>query len=220
MTKYYKARIAKKHGINILALEFTKAIPMCLMFMRFQEYSEGIRKVRDHNPMPEGDVMYHYYRKTKKLYHKAGWAGFNLRGDLVNQYRGLSVEYDIPFNILERELIKLIDKHLHMRGNKFFVIAYMKGDKATRKHELMHALYYNNPAYKYHVDKILDKVSTKKAGKYLRKLGYRFSGKHGDYIFNDEIQAYVLSDTKKTIKQFGLSSKTLKKLQKLKRDFF
>ena len=218
MTKYYKARIAKKHGINILALEFTKAIPMCLMFMRFQEYSEGIRKVRDHDPMPEGDVMYHYYRKTKKLYHKAGWSGFNLRGDLFNEFINKSAA--MPFNILENSLLRLVDKNFRSKGDKFFIIAYMKGDKATRKHELMHALYYNNPAYKYHVDKILDRVSTKEAGKYLRKLGYRFSGKHGDYIFNDEIQAYVLSDTKKIIKQFGLSSKTLKKLQKLKRDCF
>lgn len=218
MKKYYKARIAKKHGINILALEFTKDIPMCLMFMRFQEYSEGIRKVRDHNPMPEGDIMYHYYRKTKKLYHKAGWAGFNLRGDLFNEFINKSAA--MPFNILENSLLRLVDKHFRSKGNKFFVIAYRKGDKATRKHELLHALYYNNPAYKFRIDSILGSADTKQAKKYLKNLGYGFSGVWGDYIFYDEIQAYVLTESKKVTREFGLSKKVLRQLKDAKREYF
>ena len=218
MAKYFKVRPIKGKG-NILALEFSKEIPMGMMFMRFQEYSEGIKGVRDKSPMPEGDILYKYFKKTKKVYYKAGWAGFNLRGDLFLEYVNSG---KFALNILEQKLVYLIRDEFDWKGlgNKFFIIAYHKGDKATKKHELLHALYYLNPIYRARVDSILCVANLKKARKYLKKLGYGLGGTHGDYIFYDEIQAYVLTDKPKIVKAFGLSKKVIRKLQALKREYY
>ena len=213
MKKYYKSKVI---GGNILALEFKDAIPMTMMFMRFQEYGEGIPKIRDKNPVPEGDVLYHYYRKFGTIYYTAGYAGFNIRGDLFNEWLGK--RGDIPFSTLEKQLVDEVDAEFeYQNSNQFFIIAYMKGDKVTKKHELLHALYYLNAEYREKVNAILDKVSTKRAKRYLQTMDYTFGGKHGDWILYDEIQAYVLSDDPEV---FKLPEKTLDKLKKLKKEYF
>ena len=212
MKKYYKSKVI---GGNILALEFKDAIPMTMMFMRFQEYGEGIPKVRDKNPVTEGDVLYHYYRKFGTIYYTAGYAGFNLRGDLFNEWK--AKRGNISYNILEGELVREVSSSFPFKSDKFFIIAYMKGDKVTKKHELLHALYYLNAEYREKVNAILDKVSTKRAKRYLQTMDYTFGGKHGDWILYDEIQAYVLSDDPEV---FRLPEKTLDKLKKLKKEYF
>jgi hypothetical protein len=212
MKKYFKSKVIDD---NILALEFKDAIPMTMMFMRFQEYGEGIPKIRDKDPVPEGDVLYHYYRKFGTIYYTAGYAGFNLRGDLFNEWR--AKRGDIPYNTLESELEILVNKYFFDMEDDFFVIAYMKGDKVTKKHELLHALYYLNADYRDGVNAALNKVSTKRAKRYLQTMDYTFGGKHGDWILYDEIQAYVLSDDPEV---FRLPERTLDKLKKLKKEYF
>jgi hypothetical protein len=186
-----------------------------MMFMRFQEYGEGLPKIRDKDPVPEGDVLYHYYRKFGTIYYTAGYAGFNLRGDLFNEWR--AKRGDIPYNTLESELEILVNKYFFDMEDDFFVIAYMKGDKVTKKHELLHALYYLNADYRDGVNAALNKVSTKRAKRYLQTMDYTFGGKHGDWILYDEIQAYVLSDDPEV---FRLPERTLDKLKKLKKEYF
>ena len=214
MKKYYKTRLI---GAT-LVLEFKDAIPMTMMFMRFQEYGEGIPKIRDKDPVTEGDVLYHYYKRFGTIYYTAGYAGFNIRGDLFNEWK--AKRGNIPYNKLEQELVDEVNNTFGAqfdRGNHFYIIAYVKDDKATKKHELLHALYYLNADYRYKVNEILDSVSTKKAKKYLQSLDYTFGGKHGQWVLYDEIQAYVLSDDPEV---FGLSNKTLRKLKKLKKEYF
>lgn len=214
MKKYYKSTVIDG---NILALEFKDAVPMTMMFMRFQEYGEGIPKIRDKNPVPEGDVLYHYYRKFGTIYYTAGYAGFNIRGDLFNEFTNIYNDPPLFSNILESELENLVHQNFSDLGDQFYIVAYMKGDKVTKKHELLHALYYLNAEYREKVNAILDKVSTKRAKRYLKTMDYTFGGKHGDWILYDEIQAYVLSDDPEV---FKLSQKTLDKLRKLKKEYF
>jgi hypothetical protein len=213
MAKYYSIKNIK--GLpQILALEFNKNVPMCLMFMRLQEYSEGIKGVRDivHDPM---DVMYLYWKKFKKIYPKAGFGGFNLRGDVMNDLISNLYIHHYPLSKLEKKLIdKLVVISKNFKDNNYFVISWEKNDKATKKHEILHALYYLNSMYRETVNKILANAKLARAKKTLKKWGYRFGGRHGAWILNDEINAYAMTDTKKTIKQLHLTKDTIKQLKK------
>ena len=84
---------------NIFALEFKKAIPMTLMFMRIQEYSEGIKTIRG-DLKREGDTIVRYYEKRKSIYYSDGWAGFNIRGDILQEIYALAPKRNIFWNTL------------------------------------------------------------------------------------------------------------------------
>lgn len=210
MTKPYK--IVDVKYPNILALEFEKTIPMAIMFMRFQEFTEGYKTIRN-RAMPEGDFLYRYWKKFKKVYHKAGWAGFNIKGSTLNT---LVHEYGpSTLNELERDLVSIINDRYYPESN-YFVIAYTKGDKTTKKHEMHHAIFYLNPAYREKVSAILTSQDLTKAKKYLKKLGYNTKD---NYIVLDETHAYASEGSKKINKALGINKKTLKTLRKLSKQY-
>ncbi len=218
MAKFYKF---KKLTPSILGVEFKKCPAMALMFMRMQEYSEGVKTLR-HNILSEGDSLIAYMKKTKKIYYKAGWAGFNIRGDV---FLKVIKEYKGSWNEFETTLIKKVQNKWGMKFDKFyagefFIIAWTKGDKPTKKHELVHAEYYLNRAYRNQVNAILENANTKKTRKYLEKLGYNFKDKiFGQYILLDEINAYAMTDKPKDVKKLHLSKSVLKQLRKVYKEF-
>jgi hypothetical protein len=215
MSKHYK--IIPCNDPRVLVLEFKKTIPMALMFMRLQEYTEGIKPMRD-NILTEGDSILAYYKKRKKIWYKAGWAGFNLRGDTLHNI-WLNHRAFTTWNKLEEELWELTKPYRESYGTKFYVISYVKGEKSTLKHEWHHAMYYLNSVYRFQVDKVLNKRKHKKAKKYLTKLGYGLKGDVGQYIFLDEIQAYHSEHDKPTTKALGLNKKEIKQLDTLSKRY-
>jgi len=216
-TKYYKT--ISSDDPRIVVLEFKKNFPMALMFMRLQEYTEGIKAMRG-NILSEGDSLLAYYKKRKEIWYKSGWAGFNLRGDTLSKiYRNVSEFETTLWNNLEEQLWGIFYKLYHEHGQNCYIVSYIKGDKTTLRHELHHAKYYLNREYREAVDKLLSKRKHKKARKYLEKLGYSLSGKGGKYIFRDEIQAYHSEKHKPTTKALGLTKEEQKKLLKLSKQY-
>lgn len=197
---------------NILALEFKATIPMTVMFMRFQEFTEGYKTIRS-RLMPEGNFLYRYWKKFKNVYYKAGWAGFNIKGSTLDALTGIYGPSKL--NELEADLLNIV-RDRFPSDSKYFVIAYTKGDKITRKHEIHHAIFYLNRTYRKKVSAVLESQDLTKATKYLKKLGYYTKD---PYIVLDEIHAYALEDNKKTNKALGLNKKTLKALQKLSKQY-
>lgn len=215
MAKYFKK--IKTNNPKVVVLEFKAHIPMALMFMRLQEYTEGIKATRG-NILPEGTSLLYYYKKRKTIWYKDGWAGFNLRGDILKEIFQ-KYYFWTAWNDLEQELWKIRREMSGKYGTDYFIISYTKGDKTTLKHEWHHAMYYLNPTYRWQVDKILANENLKKAGKYLKSLGYSLKGDRGRYIFLDEIQAYLSENDKATTKLLGIRKKTYKKLRKLSKRY-
>jgi len=72
-----------------------------------------------------------------------------------------------------------------------YLIAYIKGDIATKKHELQHAKYYVSVEWRNTIDKIWDSLSSveqKKVTNFLYKLGYPSD------VHRDEFGAYWSSE--------------------------
>lgn len=219
MSKPYKFKLLSP---SILGVEFKKESHMALMFMRIQEYTEGNKAFRG-KILSEGDSLIAYLKKRKKIYYKAGWAGFNIKGSTIIQVSRLR---KIVWNQYEKALFKKcanefgaqFDKYL---GGQFYIIAYVKGDKATKTHERLHATFYLNREYRDKVWELIDENGKKKAKKYLKRMDYNFPKSHeGEYILVDEINAYAMEEkSEKMRKNLGLSCKTFKGLKKLAKEY-
>lgn len=199
---------------DILGVEFRgkhAAQHMALMFMRFQEYTEGLKKFRN-SILPEGDMLIHYLKKKKKIYYKDGFLGFNITSHTISEIIAKKAK-DTVWNKYEQALIdETLALSLVKKQKTYSVIAWVKGDKATKKHELCHAHYFTNIEYRKKVDALLfdSEISLKKAEKYLKKQGYYVGN---PYILMDEINAYVTTDKPSIVKKFGLPKKIVKKLK-------
>jgi hypothetical protein len=130
------------------------------------------------------------------------------------------------WNKYELELFLLCKEHFGSQFDKFasgqfYVIAWIKGDKTTKQHELIHAHFYLNPEYRRKVTTELHKNGLKKGRKYLKKLHYRVTKDFaGNYIVLDEINAYAMEEnSRKTCRDLGLSKSTQKKLRKLAKEY-
>jgi hypothetical protein len=218
MSKPYKFKLISP---SILGVEFTKESHMALMFMRLQEYTEGIKAFRG-KILSEGDSLIAYLKKRKKIYYRAGWAGFNIKGSTIIQVSRLS---KVVWNQYEKALFKKCSaefgpKFDKYKAGQFYVIAYTKGDKATRKHEKLHATFYLDPYYRDKVWNVIDDNGKKKAKKYLKRMDYNFPDSHeGEYILVDEINAYAMEEnSNKMRKNLGLSRKSFKELKKLAKE--
>jgi hypothetical protein len=87
-----------------------------------------------------------------------------------------------------------------------YTIAYIKGDYATKMHELRHARYYLDSQYRNEVNKIwslLDNDTKRTIERFLKRCGYSES------VLIDEFQAYAFTE-KDPEKFFGLKKGSLK----------
>ena len=133
-----------------------------------------------------------YYRDFK---------GFNVPDSVTDKF--LSGNFN-PLGEEEKWLFENLKANITERP--YYVIGYVDvdGEESTRHHELAHALYYLNPAYKNEVNDVVDKFwknisdeSTNKVQKFLTKLGYDKS------IWSDEMNAYLIADKKYLISQLA-----------------
>lgn len=216
MPKHFKF---KELGPSIIGVEFTDYNAMSLMFMRLQEYTEGLKAHRG-VIAPEGDTLINYLKKKNKLYYVDEWAGYNIQG---NTFQEIWRKYpEVVWNKYELELFQEIyatfgaqfDK---FEGGQWYVIAWFKGEKSTKAHEVCHGVFYLNKEYREKVYEVLDEANTKKAYKTIKKMGYYVSltEESGKYILYDEINAYAMTDEKGWETDLRLNKKTLKRLKKL-----
>jgi hypothetical protein len=100
-------------------------------------------------------------------------------------------------NSQELTPIRTLFQQSAKRGIRY-IIAYLQGDHNTRRHELRHALFFVDNAYKATVEKLWDELSDKdkeRVTSLLTTMGY---DKH---VHIDEFQAYCFTEQKNL---FGL----------------
>mmetsp|Transcript_40695 Transcript_40695/g.90475 ORF Transcript_40695/g.90475 Transcript_40695/m.90475 type:complete len:173 (-) Transcript_40695:68-586(-) len=99
--------------------------------------------------------------------------------------------HNFPKSEMSREeLDRVLPKNLQKTCR--YVIACVKGNAQTLKHELCHARYFTNPSYKDSVDSVWSSTLTDKQrshiAAFLTRLGYKPD------VHIDEFQAYALTE--------------------------
>jgi hypothetical protein len=176
----------KIYNENILHVMFSSQKELTMTMCRPQEFYEcnsdrlrdkifSFEKFIDHYTDKDGYIDYFHF-----------WTGFNIPGPVLEDFFEL-------FELTEREK-ELRNVTKKFKNKLYYVISTKAMDKRTLEHELIHAHYYLNPAYKQEVDVLIrhmDKDIKKDVVRGLKEWGY------APHVMNDEINAYMATSSHK-----------------------
>lgn len=165
--------------VAIYFVRFTSQYEMAATFMRFQEYFES-PKFRG-KIFTREEFMDWYARQKGRFTYFEDWSGFNIPG------RILRIFYRGKFHPLTQKEEKLLRAFRQIKGN-FYIIAALKTDAVTLRHEIVHALFYMNANYQKAVVRCFRQYNIAK----LRRAIVRSNGYHPDLAL-DELNAYILT---------------------------
>lgn len=208
----------KKLYPGIYLCTIKDAYDLTMTFCRVQEFYESPHKHIRGKKFKLLDFMREYSATSGCFTYPLDWGGFNVPGRVVDKLYDLGIDdYNEYDRIIECIHLK-INSEVKPRNNYYLIGS--NDDQATIQHEVCHALFTLDKAYKKSVLSLLKKLKRStynKALTGLKNLGY---GKH---VMDDELQAYLSVDYK-TIQQVSdLTEKQLKDLReaaKIFRDHF
>jgi hypothetical protein len=191
-------RITKnKLADGIYLVRFETQYELAATFLRLQEYYES--------PQFSGRVfsleqyMDWYAAQFGAFTYYEDWAGFNVPSTAFRPfYKG---KFD-PLLKKEKRLLRLFK---NLRGRFYVIGVYNSGELGgDLTHELAHALYFTDTAYRHAVRTAMRGYDTSALKKQLAKAGY---AKH---VIPDEVHAYLVAPAGK----LGGRSRALQPLRK------
>ncbi len=195
-----KISVRKIGNLPVWHLSTSSPTTLAMTFVRMQEYYESGSK-QFCGKIFTLDAYKEWYASQHGAWTYAeDWGGFNVPGDAVR-----TVYRSFPDHSKEEKLLfRKLEKLGLFKQERFCLIGTRENDTVTLRHELRHALYAIDDAYRRDIDAVLKRFPTHSFSRFLKKMGY---GKH---VIWDEKQAYALT---------GWPSRLLvtKKLRRLKK---
>jgi hypothetical protein len=191
--------IRNKLADGIYLVRFETQYELAATFLRVQEYYESPRFSRRVFSLEQ--YMDWYAAQFGAFTYYQDWAGFNVPSTALQPF------YEGRFDPLlekEKRLLRLFN---NLRG-RFYVIGIY--DSRDLTHELAHALYFTDAAYRQAVRTAIRGYDTSALKQQLAKAGY---AKH---VIPDEVHAYLVAPTGK----LGGRSRALAPLRKELRAHF
>lgn len=112
--------------------------------------------------------------------------------EICDQYEG-KIPERIGTNFPMEFVKKMFPSHPLLKYKAKYVIAYQKGDIITKKHEMCHATFYLDPAYRQKIENMWTSFSEtyqKKVHHMLQKMKYP----NDPQLLLDEFQAYYFTE--------------------------
>jgi hypothetical protein len=163
---------------------------MAMFFLRFQEYYESVNPEFRGRSFAYLDYISWYvqYTNSKSFSYPKDFIGYNIPSYSIQECltdipKGDKNKYDIMMANLHKQL--MVDSN-----NIYYLIASTKKD-STFLHEIAHALYYIEPKYKTQMDGLTAQLSNKFKHSVFNVLATLYPEK----VFNDELQAYLATDS-------------------------
>lgn len=203
-------------GNALYHLIFKSRYEMGMFFLRYQEYYESINPdFRDKSFEYLNYISWYVqFTGTSMFTYPKDFIGYNLpSSSIIDCYnkipRGDKNKYDHMMHKLFLDLNK-------DSNGKFYLIGTIRKD-ATFHHEIAHALYYLEPAYK----KSMDSLTAGLSNKLKRDIFNMLATIYPEKVFNDELQAYMSTNSWMTGMEdiSGFVSKT-RKYEKVFKDWY
>lgn len=176
---------------QIIAVQVKNDYDRAMLFCRAQEFYESpCRKFRG-----QAFSIWDYFRwysqknKSKCFSYTRDFTGFNMPLIVAKKCYEIN-ESETPYD----EIMKSIVDRYFVNGEKKYIIGVDSLKNSTFDHEMCHAMYYVDDAYRIKMDEITDSVSErnrKRMKKNLSDMGYCLS------VFKDEVQAYMSTEINK-----------------------
>lgn len=193
-----KSRVAK----GIYLLRFESQYELAATFLRVQEHYES---PRFHGRIFTLEQYMDWYaaRHGNFTYYQ-DWSGFNVPSTALQPF------YDGKFDPLSRKEQRLLGLFRNLR-ERFYVIAIHDGGKrGTLTHELAHALFFTDAAYRRAVRKAMGEYDISGLERQIADAGY------ARHVIADEVQAYLVAPSG----SLGAASRALQPLRRKLRALF
>lgn len=210
-----------KHSPRVYVVKVADSYSRAMLFMRAQEFYETPLNEFRGNPFCIFKFMNQYrlnmQSTTDNCKYTEHWAGFNVPSTSLEKCYAKDATRDnfegfiTPYDLMMYDIISRIREN--QPKGKFYLIGVDSEESKTMSHELAHALYFTNKAYKTEMDAALaeipEKITTKLKA-VLIDIGYR------DEVLLDEAQAFLSTGLHWTmpIKARGIKSHT-KRFEKI-----
>jgi hypothetical protein len=130
------------------------------------------------------------------------WSGFNIPGHIITKWWTEGATLDSTPK--EDELMRHIWDNVNM-SDRFYVIGAEEKDLTTMNHEIAHALYYLNREYTHKMGDLVQEFMTKYKEDYDSMVAELLRMGYNEDVIDDEIQAYLSSEKKKDLEDFGIN---------------
>jgi hypothetical protein len=199
---------------NVYHLRFSNQRDLTHTMMRLQEYYESPDPGIKGQHFTLEQFLHHYTNVDGYFDYTSKWAGFNVPGNIVDEWRVLFSTAG-SLTAKESQMMSALDA-MRKVGQPWYLIATSgKNDTGTLRHELAHARYYLHNDYSTRCDDLIDRMFAKDR-RYMRKVLLRMG--YAETVINDEIQAYLSTGTKAmNLEMFGvLSDKSQASIKELR----
>ncbi|OKO83940.1 ABC transporter ATP-binding protein [Bradyrhizobium sp. NAS96.2] len=190
----------RKHKIagDIYLLQFETQYELASSFLRLQEHYES--------PHFHGRIfsleqyMDWYANRHGNFTYYQDWSGFNLPSTALQPF------YEGKFDPLSEKEKRLLALFRRLR-KPFYIIGIYGHGASSLRHELAHALYFVDHAYRDRVRRAIDGYSTKKLERTIAEAGY------ARHVIPDELQAYLIAPSEKLARGFRALAPLRRKLR-------
>ena len=194
--------IRHKVADGIYLLRFKTQYELTSTFLRVQEHYES--------PQFHGQLftleqyMDWYVAENGAFTYFQDWSGFNVPSTAFQPF------YDGKFDPLTEKEKRLLGLFRSLHGRFYVIGVYDDGRKGTLTHELAHALFFIDDAYRKAVREAMHGYDTSALEKQLAKAGY------ARHVIPDEVQAYIVAPSG----ELGAVSRALIPLRRKLRTLF
>ncbi|MFB9269641.1 ABC transporter ATP-binding protein [Bradyrhizobium erythrophlei] len=174
--KIVKSRVAD----GIYLLRFRTQYELAATFLRIQEHYESPRFHGRVFSLEE--YMDWYAAHSGNFTYYQDWSGFNVPSTALQPF--FDGKFD-PLSEKEKRLLRLFSR----LREPFYVIGVFDDGKGSRSltHEIAHALYFTNAAYREAVQAAIRRYDTSVLARQIAQAGY------ARHVIPDEMQAYIVA---------------------------